>query len=174
MAFGLDALRRLLRPLELRLAALVSRGVASRVDDKTLLQELQVRLLAGEVRGRVERFQEFGFSSVPPAGSEAVVLSVGATRDHAVALGVEHRASRPKGLAEGDVQVYSGGLDFIRLTAEDHQLRTVSELVRVQAEDVEVDAGGSGQIRLVCGQSEILIEPTRITITSPNIDLNKP
>jgi phage baseplate assembly protein V len=99
---------KLLAPLQRRVRLMVSRGVLSLVDDAPRVQKVQVKLLAGEVRDGLERVQQYGFSSVPAAGSEAVVLFVSGNRDHGIVIGTENRAQRRTGLKEGEVALYTG------------------------------------------------------------------
>jgi phage baseplate assembly protein V len=103
----IEALQRLLRPLHARLANLVSRAVVSRVDDSTKLQGLQVKVGVDEVRDGLERFQQYGLTSVPDAGAEAVVLFVGGRRDVGYVVAVDDRRYRLTGLAPGEVALYS-------------------------------------------------------------------
>ena len=106
----LDDFRKLIRsftsPLETRLANLVARAVVKLVTDSTKLQALQLAILTGEVRDGVERFQEYGLTSVPFADAEAVVLFVGGRRDHGLVLAVDDRRYRVKDLAPGEVALY--------------------------------------------------------------------
>lgn len=102
----LDDLTRLLRPFSVRLANMIGRATVTSVDDARQVQDLQVELLEGEVRDEVERFGEYGFTSVPPKDSEAVVIFVGGRRDHGLAIGVEDRRYRLKNLQPGEVGVY--------------------------------------------------------------------
>lgn len=102
----LDAIGRLLRPLQNRVANLLARAVLRRVDDSQDLQQLQVDALDGETRDAVERFQQYGFTSVPEDGAEAAVLFVGGHRDHGIAVAVDDRRHRLKGLASGEVALY--------------------------------------------------------------------
>ena len=44
---------------------MVSRAVIKMVDDSLKMQGVQISLLAGEVAEKVERFQEYGFTSHP-------------------------------------------------------------------------------------------------------------
>lgn len=89
-----------------RIRLLVSRGVVNFVNDSLKQQNLQVSLLADETADDVERFQNYGHSSVPPAGSEAIVLAVGGVRQHLVAVAVDAKGVRPVGLKAGDSVVY--------------------------------------------------------------------
>jgi phage baseplate assembly protein V len=103
----IEALQRLLRPLHARLTNLVSRAVVSRVDDSTKLQGLQVKVGVDEVRDGLERFQQYGLTSVPDAGAEAVVLFVGGRRDVGYVVAVDDRRYRVTGLTPGEVALYS-------------------------------------------------------------------
>ena len=100
-------LERAIAPLHRRVMLAIGRAVLRQADDAGGAQRLQVSLLAGETRGEVERFQDYGFSSHPIAGAEAVVVSVGGNRDNPVAVVVADRRSRPQGLAAGEVCILS-------------------------------------------------------------------
>lgn len=104
----LEALRALVRPLARRVALLAARGVVRLSDDSTGLQGLQAEFLTDEVRGPLERFGEYGWSSRPPRGSEVVALFFNGNRDHGVVVAVEDRAGRPTDLAEGESCAYNG------------------------------------------------------------------
>jgi phage baseplate assembly protein V len=98
-----QALSRLAR----RVGLIVSRGVVRRVNDATTCQTMQVSLLADELRDDVERFEAYGVTSHPLVGAEVVFLSVGGNRAHGIVVAVTDRRSRPTGLAEGDVCLYT-------------------------------------------------------------------
>lgn len=106
-------LQRTTGPLWRRLRLLVSRGVLSLVNDGLKLQEVQVSLLGGEPAW-AERFQQYGYTSHPLPGAEAVVVSVSGARAHLVALSVDDRRYRPKGLKAGEVCLYTDEGDEIR------------------------------------------------------------
>lgn len=97
---GLAELRR-------RLSNLVARGVVTLVGDAAKLQTVQLTVLQGETRDLVERFQQYGFTSVPLAGAEAVALFVGGFRDHPLVTNVDDRRYRKTGLAGGEVALYN-------------------------------------------------------------------
>lgn len=103
----IDALARFLAPLARRVDNMVARAVVRRVDDSTNAQLLQLGILDGETREGVERFQEYGFTSVPREGAEVAVVFVGGRRDHGLAIGVEDRRYRIGNLSPGEVAVYN-------------------------------------------------------------------
>ncbi len=78
-----------------RLRLMVDRALVRIVTDSLGRQNLQVQSLADETNDDVERFQNYGFTSVPPVGSEAVVVAVGGRRGGLVAIAVEDKGSRP-------------------------------------------------------------------------------
>ena len=63
-----------------------------------------------------ERIQSYGFTSHPLPGADALVLAVGGMRQHPVVL-VDDRRHRMKGLAEGEVGIYSSHGQTIILKA---------------------------------------------------------
>lgn len=86
---------------------MVGRAVLTAVNDGAPIQELQIRVLADESLDRVPRFQNFGFSSVPPSGVQAIVLSVGGSRAGSVVVATEAPGLRPTGWAEGESGLYN-------------------------------------------------------------------
>ena len=167
----LSDLRRFLAPLEARVRSMLVRGVVTRVDDTKQLQELQVRGLAGAVHDRVEHFHPWGLTGVPPEGSEALLVHVGGAADHPIALAANRRSERPRNLSPGETILYSADGDFLHLKSG-HAAHLVTEDAEVDVDTLVIDAGSS--IRLVCGDSEVLIEPSKITITSPQVDFETP
>lgn len=96
---------------------MIGRAVLSAIDDDTKAQSLKLVTLADEAREDVERFQEYGFTSVPEADAEAVVLYVGGNRAHPLVVATEDRRYRPTGLATGEVAIYTS-TDGIRFHAK--------------------------------------------------------
>lgn len=98
---------KLLAPLSRRLRLMASRAVLSLIQDATGMQIVQVKLLDGEVCDGVERVQNYGFTSVPLPGAEAIFLSLGGDRDHGIVITADDRRWRIKGLQGGEVAVYT-------------------------------------------------------------------
>ncbi|WP_459951172.1 phage baseplate assembly protein V [Denitratisoma sp. agr-D3] len=123
-----------------RLRLMASRGTLTRVDDAGKMQRAQMALLAGEVREAVERFQQYGFSSVPLPGAEGVFLSLNGSRDQGVLISVEDRRYRPASLEGGESVQYNHKGDLIHIKAD----RTIDILaenkVRVNSKVVELIA----------------------------------
>ncbi|CAM3717536.1 phage baseplate assembly protein V [Xenorhabdus thuongxuanensis] len=118
--------------LSRRIRLLISRGVVNVVNDALKQQNIQVSLLAEETADDVERFQNYGQTSVPPAGSEAIVVSVGGVRQHLVAIAVDNRSCRLGNLQSGDSAVYH--------LEGHHILLTENGVIRIQCKRLEVVA----------------------------------
>jgi phage gp45-like len=114
----LDQFSRILRPLQTRIANSIARAVVQLVDDGKKLQLLQLGVLQGEDIDDAERFQSYGFSSVPLAGAEAVVIFPGGDRAHPLVVAVDDRRYRPTGGQPGEVTVYHHTGAKIRLEAD--------------------------------------------------------
>jgi len=97
---------KLTAPLRRRVLLMIGRAVLSAVDDGKKLQEVQVTALAGEVHDGVERFQDYGFTSHPHPGAEAILLALGGNRNHSVIIAIDDRRYRLKALVEGEVALY--------------------------------------------------------------------
>lgn len=97
----------LIAPLRRRVRLMVSRAILSVVNDAGGLQVVQVKLLADEVRDGVERMQDYGYTSVPLAGAEGVMVCVSGNRDHGIVVAMDDRRYRIKGLQPGEVAVYT-------------------------------------------------------------------
>jgi phage baseplate assembly protein V len=123
---------RALRPLRNQLTNLVARAVVSLADDSLKMQLLQLTIGEGETRDGAERFQQYGLTSVPLEGAEAVVLSVGGRRDHLLVVAVDDRRHRLKDLVAGEVALYTDEgakvhLKRGRIVVEDSEIRLGSD-----------------------------------------------
>jgi phage baseplate assembly protein V len=131
----------LLAPLWTRVRNMVSRAVLSTVNDSAKMQLLQLQFTDTEFRGDLERFQNYGFTSVPQSGAEAAVVFVGGDRDHALVLAVDDRRYRLTGLQNGEVAMYTDQGDKIVIKRGGDIEITGSSKVSLNAP--EVDLGGN-------------------------------
>ena len=87
-------------------------GSVTLTDDTGDMQMLQVTErtaghgIADRIMDKVRRVAEFGFASVPPIGSEALVARRNGERAQSMVVGTNHRASRPRNLQPGDTCLY--------------------------------------------------------------------
>lgn len=98
---------RLLAPIRRKVETMIVRAVIELVDDSTGLQTVQASLQADIARDGIERFQDYGITSVPSKDAEALVLMVGGDSTHPVCIRVEDRTVRITGLEEGEVCLYT-------------------------------------------------------------------
>lgn len=132
--------------------------LAKSPNDKPKLQEMDVSLHWGERTTGIERFQEYGFTSVPhgPKGEEKAEVIVGfmdGNRSHGVVLAVDDRRYRPKDLKDGEVRLYDDLKQKIHLTRE----------------GMDVD-GGEKKLRWkhTVGDMTVIVEKDKTTIKLGN------
>lgn len=111
----MNSFDRTIKGIRDRIYLIVGRAILSAIDDGGNHQRIQFSALKGEVKGGVERAQEYGFTSVPMPGARVIFLSIGGNRDHPVAISVDNPALRPKGLQPGEVALYTDEGDAIIL-----------------------------------------------------------
>lgn len=142
------ALNRMMAPMADRIKLMVGRAVIAAVDDGAKAQALQIELLADEVQDGVERFQDYGFTSVPHAGAEALVVFVGGTRSHGVAVAIEDRRYRLTGLEGGEVALYDDQGQVIRIGRDgitiDSPFKVTVTAPQVIVESDAISLGGEG------------------------------
>lgn len=108
----------LLSPLESRLSSLVDRVTIAAVDDEKKSQVVTLTSEDGEDGDEVERPQSYGVSFRPPAGAEALVVSIGSSA-YRIALAVQDRDSRPaENVEEGEGGLYLLGEYKVFLSAD--------------------------------------------------------
>lgn len=104
---------RLIAPYLRMIRMTVSRGVIKKVNDDPKMQEMQVKMLKDETYSDLERFCEYGFTSVPLKDAESIVICIGGSRDHSVIIKTDDRRYRLKNLEGGEVALYTDEGDKI-------------------------------------------------------------
>lgn len=171
----MDAVGKFIRPIEQRIRMALGRAVVTLVDDARRAQEIQIELLADEAQDGVERFQNYGFTAHPHPGAEAIVACPQGLRSHAVAIVVEDRRYRLKGLQKGEVALYDDlgnkvllARDAIRVTAVDRveivapEAQVVADVVTIESDDIRL-GGEGGQAVARVGDA---VDPVSHVITS--------
>jgi phage baseplate assembly protein V len=110
-----NALSKLIGPLLRKVQLMVGRCVINLVDDALKMQGVQISLLSDETRDKVERLQNYGFTSVPLPGAEGIALAVGGSRNHAVVIAVDDRRHRKIGMQPGESALYTDEGDYVIL-----------------------------------------------------------
>lgn len=100
-------MQRFIDPIIRRLSLLLGRGIIRRVDDSKPGQACQASFLEEEVRDGMERQQEYGFTSVPLPGCNAVAVFPIGDRSHGVIVATEDYRYRPVNLKPGEVCIYT-------------------------------------------------------------------
>ncbi|QOT75050.1 phage baseplate assembly protein V [Cupriavidus basilensis] len=100
-------MRQALEALGARVRMLVGRGRITTGNDAGGVQQQQVQLADVETGDNRPRVAEFGFTSMPPTGSDAVVVFLSGDRSAGVIIGTNHQASRPRNLKPGETMVFS-------------------------------------------------------------------
>lgn len=89
------------------LTRMIARGTVALASAGSMLQTLQMRLTAGEVKDDLEHFEPYGYTSHPLPGAEGVALFLGGDRSHGVVVCVADRRFRLKELQPGEVALYT-------------------------------------------------------------------
>lgn len=133
-----NSLRAMLEPIRRRVLMAFGRAVVRAVNDDLNRQLLQIEVLKGELRDKVERMQNYGFTSVPLPGADAAVAFVGGDRGHGIVLVVDDRRYRLSGLEAGEVAIYTDEGDKIHLKRGREIHMTAGVKVVIDAPDVEM------------------------------------
>jgi phage baseplate assembly protein V len=140
---SLEQLRRALRPLAVRIANSIARATVQLADDSKKLQLLQLGVLAGETIDKAEHFQSYGFSSVPLAGAEAVVIFPNGDRSHPLVVGVSDRRYRIVGSQPGEVTVYNNTGASMTMTKDGDIVVTPAPGRSIKLGDAAASAGAA-------------------------------
>lgn len=120
--------QKLLAPIRRRINGAITRAVVSGVVEGLQRQNLQLKMHADESVDDIERFQNYGCSSFPPIGSEAILAAIGGNLGNLVAVAVEDKKYRPKG-ESGDVFLYHLEGHKIRLTKDGNVVVTATDVI---------------------------------------------
>jgi phage baseplate assembly protein V len=123
-------------------AIAVGRKTTGRDDGN--VQYLQARLGADEIRDDLPRLAEFGFTSMPPDGSDLVVLYVGGDRSNGVVIASGHIATRMTNLAPGESALYDALGKHVYLKKDGLEIDAKGQPVTiVNASDITATASGN-------------------------------
>ena len=96
-----------IKKLVSRVEMMLAKAIVKAVIDTDEIQLVKLSVLAGETQDGIERLQNYGFSSVPPIGSEAFVAYLNGNRDHGVVIVCDNGEFRPVGLKDGEAIAYT-------------------------------------------------------------------
>lgn len=156
----LSQIEQLLDPIRTQVANVVARAVVSRVDDSKMLQNAQIGALDSEELDDCERFQQYGFSSVPIAGAEAVAVFPSGDRGHPLIVAVDDRRYRVSGLEAGEVAIYNNTGAKVVITKD-------GDIVATPASGRTIKLGSSTSSDPVALKSELDALKTAIAAWTP-------
>jgi len=99
-----------------RILLLMARGAIALVDDTKGVQTLQVRLNALELIPDVPRYAEYGFTSNPPEGTQALIAFKNGDRNDGFVIATSNAKYRMKPLATGEVAIHDSRGQSVYLT----------------------------------------------------------
>ncbi|MDO8654184.1 MAG: phage baseplate assembly protein V [Undibacterium sp.] len=92
------------------------RAVLTAINTKTPITLIQADGVAGEQLQDNELMQHYGYTSAPPAGTQAVVIPLGGKTAHGIIIATEHTSYRLKALKTGEVAIYDDLGQSVHLT----------------------------------------------------------
>ena len=92
---------------------MMARGTVVLAAAGKMMQSLQVRLTAGELKDNVEHFEPYGMTSNPLPGAEVLTMFLAGDRSHAVVVVASDRRYRITELKPGEVAIYTDEGDKI-------------------------------------------------------------
>lgn len=150
-----EQFRRFMAPLEGRVRLMIGRAIVNLVNDAAKAQELQLDLLSDETQDGIERLQDYGFTSVPHPGAEALVAFVGGVRSHGVAIVVADRRYRLTGLEAGEVALFDDLGNVVKLGREElsieavRKVRVIAPVAVIESDDVQLGGEGGAKVARV-------------------------
>ena len=142
----------------------INRGLKRSGDDSGTMQKLQIQLGADEIRDNTPRLIEFGFASMPPDGSDLVVLFAGGNKSAGVVIASGHIPSRPRNLLPGESKLYSQDGKYIYMTAADG--------ITIDAKGQPVTINNASTVTVNASGDVTVNSASKATITAPLITLN--
>ncbi|WP_234099664.1 phage baseplate assembly protein V [Enterobacter roggenkampii] len=162
--------------IERTLQNLLARAVVTGLNTAKKCQMLQVELMPGEPKENVEHLEPYGFTSAPLTGAEGFALFPDGDRSHGVILMVADRRYRIKGLAAGEVAIYTDEgdtLTFKRGNIVELKTKTLNvnaaEAVNIKTKTFTLDASTSTTITTATCSINAAYS---FSATAPQIGLN--
>lgn len=155
-------------PIRKRIMNMFSRGVVLEINDSAGIQRVKASLYADEIQSKLERIQNYGFTSNPQKGSEAIVLFHSGNRDHGVVLAIDDRRFRVKNLQEGEVAFYSDEGDTIIFKRGNKMEITTKELTVNAADKVNVVT----QLANIEAPSVTIVASESVMMTTPVLNVS--
>lgn len=153
-----------------KLEDFMARGTVSAANGAKPMRELQINLLAGEMRDEVEHAEPYGFTSEPLTDGlpEAFALFFDGDRSHGIVFCVADRRYRLKSLNPGEVAIYDDLGQKIHLTRTGIEVVTPKNLTATVGGNVTETVSGS-LTATVTGAATIKAASVKIDTPSTHI-----
>ena len=154
-----------------------------KVDDSGAQQLLNLHGAFGDKPRKVWRAQDYGYSSVPPAGSEGLLHALAGHSDRLVYRDGGHQDYRPKDLPVGGTALYDADGKLLKIVKDETTydagnkpltLRNASKVKIEGNEDVAVGVGGTwivikgGKVYLGVGSPDATVDTAVVTTAGPS------
>jgi phage baseplate assembly protein V len=123
-----------------KVALMVARGIVQYVEDEHGLQQINLLVTAGDLWSEVQRFQEYGFTSSPLPGAEAIVCAIGGLRSFGAIVATDDRRYRLQTLPKGGVALYDAHGSTVVLDNAGDITATGTGIITATAPTVVVNA----------------------------------
>jgi phage baseplate assembly protein V len=166
-------LSKLIQPIRKRLLLILGRAVVTAIDDDQGIQRLQLSILKGEIKDKISRFQNYGFTSNPHPGAQAVAVFNGGNRNNGVVICVDDQRFRLKSLKPGEVAIYSDEGDSIvfhrgnkvKIQTKSFELNT--EDCVINTKKFKVTDGVNDMTQILINWMDEVIKATTSTMLGP-------
>lgn len=142
-----------------RVQMLFGRGRITYVDDSGSVQEMQVKMSDWETLDNRIRVAEFGLTSNPPIGSDALALHIAGDRTSGAVFATNHQPSRPTGLQSGETMLYSQDGKSVYITA--------SGGIVVEAKGQNVVVNNAANVTCNCSGVYKVVAPGGVQFVTP-------
>ncbi|NRA68617.1 MAG: phage baseplate assembly protein [Pseudobacteriovorax sp.] len=135
-----------------KLKRILARCLISQVKDEEGVQKLQLSVFDNEVIDSTPRYQNYGFTSNPRIGAEAITVFNDGDRSSGIAIAIDDRRFRLKGLKEGEVAIYTDEGDSIILS-RNNVIKIKTKSFKLDCEECDITAK---KFRVSDGNSDIV------------------
>lgn len=162
-----------------RLEDILARGVVTAADGTKKMREVQVTLIADEIRGDLEHIEPYGYTAEPlkDGKPEAFALFFGGNRQHGLVFCVADRRYRLQ-IEAGEVALYDHLGQRVHLARGGIEVVSKGYLKATVAKDLEATIGGSattsvsGSLTATVSGSADVTANEGMNITAPTVTIN--
>ncbi|WP_067734499.1 phage baseplate assembly protein V [Novosphingobium naphthalenivorans] len=159
-----------------RVRNMIGRAIVRLIDDTQQAQSLQIELLADEVQDGAERLQNYGFTSHPHPGAEAVGVFPAGLRSHGIVIAVEDRRYRLTGLEQGEVAMFDDLGNVIKLGRTAIEVTAVADITVTAAGDASLCVQGNADLQAggdvsVTAEASATVTAASVVVDSDDVQL---